>query len=215
MLGLVCGFGMLAKYSFALVAGAMLLAALSVPEARRALLSRGWWWAPLVGLLVVLPHVAWLLSHLTEATSGTISKMNIQPENGLVKGLLRLLEGVVPSTLLLWALFALWAFRSAWWQRPLAPVSPPMHRVFVRYLGLVLLALAGMVVFAGVSNFKGRWILPLLCMAPWPPSLRGPNCNTIPLHGATRSPWPRWPSSCWSLPAYAPGSAGCAARWMS
>ena len=166
LLGLVCGFGMLGKYSFALVAGAMLLAALSVPEARRALLSRGWWWAPLVGLLVVLPHVAWLLSHLTEATSGTISKMNIQPENGLVKGLLRLLEGVVPSTLLLWALFALWAFRSAWWQRPLAPVSPPMHRVFVRYLGLVLLALAGMVVFAGVSNFKGRWILPLLCMAP-------------------------------------------------
>lgn len=43
LLGLVCGFGMLAKYSFALVAGAMLLAALSVPEARRALLSRGWW----------------------------------------------------------------------------------------------------------------------------------------------------------------------------
>ena len=41
-----------------------------------------------------------------------------------------------------------------------------MHRVFVRYLCLVLLALAGMVVFAGVSNFKGRWILPLLCMAP-------------------------------------------------
>ena len=36
----------------------------------------------------------------------------------------------------------------------------------MRYLGLVLLALAGMVVFAGVSNFKGRWILPLLCMAP-------------------------------------------------
>lgn len=166
LLGLVCGFGMLGKYSFALVAGAMLLSALSVPEARRALLSRGCWWAPLVGLLVVLPHGVWLLSHLTEATAGTINKMDIQPENGLVKGMLRLLEGVVASTLLLWALFALWAFRSAWWQRPLVPASPALHRVFVRYLGLVLLVLAGMVVFGGVSNFKGRWILPLLCMAP-------------------------------------------------
>lgn len=166
LLGLVCGMGMLAKYSFALVAAAMLLAALSVPETRRALLSRGWWWAPVVGLLVVLPHAVWLLSHLSEATAETIGKMNIQPDNGLGKGLLKLLEGGLAGTLLLWALFALWAFRSAWWQRPLAPASAPIHRVFMRYLALVTLALLGMVLFAGITNFKGRWILPLLCMVP-------------------------------------------------
>ena len=166
LLGLVCGLGMLAKYSFAMVAGALLVAALSVPETRRALLSRGWWWAPLVGLLVVLPHAVWLASHLAEATAGTISKMEIQADHGRVKGLLRLLEGVTASTLLLWALFALWAFRSAWWQRPVVPASPPLQKVFVRYFALILLALLGMVLFAGVTNFKGRWILPLLCAAP-------------------------------------------------
>jgi 4-amino-4-deoxy-L-arabinose transferase-like glycosyltransferase len=78
-LGLVCGLGMLAKYSFALVAAAMLLAALSVPEARRALLSRGWWWTLIVGALVVLPHVVWLAPHLHEATAGTVKRMQIQP----------------------------------------------------------------------------------------------------------------------------------------
>ena len=164
-LGLVCACGLLAKYSFALVAGAMLLAALSVPETRRALLSRGWWWAPIVGLLVVLPHALWLWSHLQEATSGTIDKMQIHPERRLGKGLLSFVDGVA-ATLALFALFALWAFRGAWWRRPLTPAAPWAHRVFVRYLALVLLALLGMVLFAGVTNFKGRWILPLLCVVP-------------------------------------------------
>ncbi len=164
-LGLVCGLGMLAKYSFALVVGAMLLAALSVPEARRALLSRGWWWAPVVGLVVVAPHAAWLLSHLQEATTGTIDKMQIHPERRLGKGLLSLLD-VSAGTLALWAIFAVGAFRGAWWRRPMAPAAPWAQKVFVRYLALVLLALLGMVVLAGVTNFKGRWVLPLLCMVP-------------------------------------------------
>jgi 4-amino-4-deoxy-L-arabinose transferase-like glycosyltransferase len=164
-LGLVCAFGMLAKYSFALVIGVMLLATLSVPEGRRALFSRGWWLAPLVGLLVVAPHALWLLQHLHEATAGTLNKMQIQPERGLAKGLLALLDGLV-GMLALFTLLALWAFRGAWWKRPVAPAVPWAQRVLWRYLALILLALLGMVVLAGVTNFKGRWLLPLLCAVP-------------------------------------------------
>lgn len=164
-LGLVCGLGLLAKYSFALVLGAMLLAALSVPESRRALLAHGWWWAPIVGLLVVLPHASWLAGHLPEATTATIDKMEIQPDGQLGKGLIGWLE-MLAGMLALFALLALWAFRAAWWRRPLAPAAPWAHRVFMRYLALVLLALLGMVLFAGVTNFRGRWVLPLLCMVP-------------------------------------------------
>jgi 4-amino-4-deoxy-L-arabinose transferase-like glycosyltransferase len=164
-LGLVCGLGMLAKYSFALVAAAMLVAALTVPQARRALLSRGWWWAPLVGLVVVLPHASWLFGHLQEATASTLSKMEIRPDRHLGHGLLSLLEGVA-AMLLLWVLLAWWAFRGALWRRPLTPVAPWAQQVFLRYLGLTLLALLGMVLLGGVTNFKGRWMLPLLCMVP-------------------------------------------------
>ena len=164
-LGLVCAVGVLAKYSFVLVIGVMLLAALSVPESRRALLSRGWWLAPLVGVLVVAPHAVWLLSHLQEATAGTLNKMQIQPERGLLKGVLSLLDGVA-GLLALFALLALWAFRGAWWQKPVTPAVPWAQRILWRYLALMLLALLGMVLLAGVSNFKGRWVLPLLCAAP-------------------------------------------------
>ena len=165
-LGLVCGLGLLAKYSFALVAAAMLLAALSVPEARRALLSRGWWWTPVVGALVALPHASWLFSHLHEATASTVSKMQIQPERHLGTGLLNLLA-VYVGTLGLWALIALWAFRSAWWRGPAAPADAAWApRLLWRYLALITLALLGMVVLVGVTDFKGRWVVPLLCAGP-------------------------------------------------
>ena len=164
-LGLVCACGLLAKYSFALVIAVLLVVALSVPEGRRALLSRGWWLAPLVGVVVMAPHTLWLLSHLHEATAGTLNKMQIQPERGLMKGLVALLDGLAGMFALL-ALLALWAFRGAWWKKPVLPAVPWAQRMLWRYLALMLLALLAMVLVAGVTNFKGRWLLPLLCALP-------------------------------------------------
>lgn len=85
---------MLAKYSFAMVAVAMLLAALSVRTTRIALPVPWLVVGSTVGLLVVLPHAVWLFSHLGEATAETIDKMNIQPEVGWGQGFLSLVEGV-------------------------------------------------------------------------------------------------------------------------
>ena len=164
-LGLVCAGGVLAKYSYVMVIGVMLVTALSVREARRALLSRGWWLAPLVGALVVAPHALWLFQHLHEATAGTLNKMQIHPERGLLTGLLALLDGL-GGMFALFALLALWAFRNAWWAKPVRPAAPWAQQVLRRYLALTLLVLLGMVVVAGVSNFKGRWLLPLLCVLP-------------------------------------------------
>ena len=165
LLGLVFALGMLSKYSFAMVAGTMVLAALTVPEARRALLSRGWWWTPLVATLILLPHATWLATHLQEATTETLNKMQIQPDASMGKGLLSLLT-VLLGVALLWVLAALWAFRSAWWQHPLAPAAPWLTLVFKRYFALILLTLLGMVLLGDVSNFRERWILPLLCSLP-------------------------------------------------
>ncbi len=165
LLGLVCGLGMLSKYSFALAVGALAVAALTVPEARRALLSRGWWWTPIVALLVVAPHAGWLASHLHEATAGTLDKMQIHQGMAWSKGLLSLFISLL-GIVVLWALTALWAFRSAWWQPPVKPATPWVMSVFKRYFALVLLALLAMVLVGGVSNFRGRWLLPLLCAVP-------------------------------------------------
>ena len=185
LLGLVCGLGMLAKYSFAMVAVAMLLAALSVRTTRIALLSHGWWWAPIVGLLVVLPHAVWLFSHLGEATAETIDKMNIQPEVGWGQGFLSLVEGVAGS-LLLWVVIALWAFRANWWRTPVAPASPAIHQVLLRFLMLVMLALAGICCLRVSRVSKAAGCCRCCAWRPWPRLQRGPGCSKIRVVDAIR-----------------------------
>ncbi|HMN20886.1 MAG TPA: glycosyltransferase family 39 protein [Ottowia sp.] len=180
-LGLFCGLGMLAKYNFALFAAALLLAALTVPEARRALLARGWWWAPLVALLVVLPHSLWLLHHVQEATSGTLRKMEMGRFDSIGRGLLKLTQSWVGSVLL-WSLAALAAFGAAWWRPPRSDggADPARTRWLAQlggcYLLLVTLPLLAMVLLAHVTSFRDRWLLPLLCGFPliamaWRPQL--------------------------------------------
>jgi 4-amino-4-deoxy-L-arabinose transferase-like glycosyltransferase len=170
-LGLVCGCGMLAKYNFALMLAALIVALLSVREPRRALFGRGWWWTALIGLIMVAPHGWWLLSHWPAATGDTIRNMAIAPHHDWSAGLGNLLMAAL-GTLGLWALVALAAFGSGWWRRP-APApeiagwpSAWLRPVFGRYLGLIALALLAMVFAADVTVFKGRWVLPLLAPVP-------------------------------------------------
>jgi 4-amino-4-deoxy-L-arabinose transferase-like glycosyltransferase len=165
-LGLVCGCGMLAKYNFALALAALMVALLSVPEPRRALFGKGWWWAPLIGLVIVAPHGWWLLSNWHDATAGTIRLMSITPEHDWSAGLGNLLTAVL-GTLALWAMLALAAFGSGWRRSaPVIAAASWLRPVFGRYLGLVVLALLAMVFAAGVTAFKGRWVLPLLAPVP-------------------------------------------------
>ena len=158
-LGLVCGLGLLAKYSYALVIGAMLLAALSVPESRRALLARGWWWAPIVGLLVVLPHASWLAGHLQEPPARPSTRWRSAEADS---------ARALPACCRAWPHAALWALFALWLSAP-GGAAAARRRPGAPVFGAIcagLLALLGMVLFAGVTNFRGRWVLPLLCMVP-------------------------------------------------
>ena len=197
-LGLFCGLGMLSKYSFALFLAALLLAAASVPQTRRALLARGWWLAPILALLIFAPHGFWLLSHWHQATAETLQKMDISSQRAWVQGLASLGLAVL-STLGLWLLVVLLSYRGHLWRTDFcrspddasaraATGAPdgcaPDWRSWAwpllgRYLLLVCLALVGMVLFGGVSHFKQRWVLPLLSIAPlalyvWRPALLAP-----------------------------------------
>ena len=184
-LGLFCGVGMLAKYSFAMLIGVLLIAALTVPQVRRALLSRGWWLAPLVGLLIFAPHGWWLASHWHDATAETLNKMEISTHTSVFTGLGALAKAVL-STLGLWLIVVLASYRSRLWRAPpTVTAGLPAHTaewrpwawpLLSRYLLLVLLVLVGMVVLGHVSSFKQRWVLPLTAIAPlalyaWRPAL--------------------------------------------
>lgn len=63
LLGIVCGLGMLNKYSFALVLAAFVLVVLTGREYRRRLAAPGPYLAVLAAGLVLAPHVKWLFAH--------------------------------------------------------------------------------------------------------------------------------------------------------
>ena len=166
-LGLACGGGMLAKYNFALMLAALVVALLSVRATRRALFGRGWWLAVLITCAIAAPHGVWLLSHWHMASEGTLRLMAIAPQRHWGEGLFNLLSAAL-GTLALWALFALIAFGSGWWRRP-SPAPEPLpwlRPVFGRYLALIALALLAMVLVADVTGFRGRWVLPMLAPVP-------------------------------------------------
>lgn len=183
LLGAVMAAGVLSKYSYVLFAGAAALAALSLPEARRALLGRGWWWAPALALLLIAPHAAWIWSHWDDATRSTLTKLR-PPHEGALRALLGGLEDwlkVLIGAALPWALMAWWALGAPAWRgvsvaAPARPTPDWPARLLVRYLLIVVAALLAMVLFAGVSRLEGRWVHPLVLIAPmaafaWWPAL--------------------------------------------
>ena len=181
-LGVFCGLGMLGKYSFAMLIGVFVLAALSVPQVRRALLGRGWWLAPLVGLLIFAPHGWWLAHHWQDATAETLHKMAISTQVSHILGLGALAKAVL-ATLGLWLIVVLASYRSRLWRpayRASAAAMPDWRAwawpLLSRYLVLVFAMLIAMVLVGDVSSFKQRWVLPLTAIAPlvlyvWRPAL--------------------------------------------
>ena len=171
-IGLFCSLGMLAKYSFALLIGAMFIAAMTVPRVRQALFARGWWLAPCLGLLVFSAHGAWLLQHWGMATEQTLEKMSISTQVSHLKGLANLLVATL-STLGLWGLCVLLGYRSQLWRATgsaadtrLAEDRSWARPLLFRYLAIIALAFVGMVLVGDVSSFKQRWILPLTAVLP-------------------------------------------------
>lgn len=168
--GVVWGLALLAKYNAALALAAMLAAALSFPQPRRALFSRGWPLAPLVATLIAAPHLAWMTWHWHTASHETLLRMAIGA-HGAVHGLLELGDGAL-AVLGLWALALVFSFGRALWQHTRADAEKEVNvpsdwalSLLVRALLLTALVLTCMTL-AGVSVFKERWLLPLLVPAP-------------------------------------------------
>ncbi|HEX4342393.1 MAG TPA: glycosyltransferase family 39 protein, partial [Verrucomicrobiae bacterium] len=63
LLGICIGLGFLAKYNFVIVAGSLIMAGLTLPEYRRAILNPRILLTLIVAVLLVLPNVLWMLNH--------------------------------------------------------------------------------------------------------------------------------------------------------
>jgi len=190
LLGLALGMGGLSKYSFALFAAALGLAALSIADTRRALFSRGWWWLPATVALVVAPHTLWLLEHWQQASQGTMNKLQLHTAFDPLAAVLGLGKAVL-SNVLLWLLMALLVFGRAWWRSSAEPTPTEqahwIRPLLVRYLLLVLACLLAMVFIGHAMNIKPRWLHPLLCVLPLAAFVFKPQLNEH-----SRGRWYTW-----------------------
>ena len=173
-IGLVVTWGLLSKYSYLVVVFAMVAAALTVPTPRRALLSAGWWLAPLISLALVLPHAWWVLMHWQDASSSTLDLLHPAKTPSRLAGLatgLRDLVGFMALAALPWLVLC-WGSFGKFWKVPASADNtdnaavPDWALPFInRYVAMVAVALA-LVVLAGASKLDGRWIQPLLLIVP-------------------------------------------------
>ncbi len=170
-LGLLLGAGMLAKYSFAPYAVALLGAAAWLPETRARL------WRPALAITmaiaaaVVLPHVVWLLHHWDEVALSVIRDLDGKEPLSVPVRL-----GVGWASLL-WALFQfltpLWlVYGVVLWRRPpeegsLAASPDGIWRRLMERYGLLFLAgMTLLILFTESAYFKTRWMLPYAYLAP-------------------------------------------------
>lgn len=172
-MGLLCALGLQAKYNFACLLAALLAASLLVPQHRRALWNRAT--APaacaalLLALLLLLPHVAWVVQHPEAAFGATVRKM----QDGMAQaGYLRRVAaglGQVLGSLAGFALLPALAFGLLAWplrRRLRIERHAPIARFFLCLYGALLVQLGLLALSGEVGTVKERWMTPLFVTLP-------------------------------------------------
>ncbi len=172
-LGAACAVGLMAKYNFALFLGALILAAVSLPEVRRRVLDLRMLLTVGIFLVLVSPHLYWMYEHreiirndlllkvskLREVQLGYFSRTAI----GLKELILNSLLTVGPIALTLAVMY-----RSA---QPKADEhqerSPDvLTRLLGRFLFTSFVMMFGLIVINGWDRFHERWLMPFALAVP-------------------------------------------------
>ncbi|WP_158553213.1 MULTISPECIES: ArnT family glycosyltransferase [Mesorhizobium] len=165
--GIAAGIGAISKYNFILFPIVTILAALPDREMRRRVFDPKIAISAVLGALVISPHAWWFIDNWSRATTKTVAKLTMDASSSWIvqvwQGLSSLTEallGTAAPTLLLFLIIFGRDLPSAW--RAQNQWTRLLERMFV---GLVI-ALVLMVLFAGVSNVKSRWLIPFFFLLP-------------------------------------------------
>lgn len=159
LLGVLAGLGCMTKYNFTVLPSALLLAAIFSKQDRavvfspKALITLG------VGLVILAPHLYWILNHLDEARIGVdkLGESN-SPLNGIWALIYASLQFITP----LWILYLF-----AWPGFTAIKKNHSPGLIFVvNAVVAALVILLVIVVLTNASTFKDRWLMPVLIFAP-------------------------------------------------
>jgi 4-amino-4-deoxy-L-arabinose transferase-like glycosyltransferase len=151
LLGLAVGLALWAKYFVAMLALPFALFMLIDPEARKALARPGPWIAVLTALIVMAPHLAWLVQN--DFLPFAYADMRAAPARGLFDHVLRPL--VFAGGQLLFMLPALLIAVPLLWPRPQAAASAPRADAFDRRI-VTLLAFGPAASVMALAALTGR-----------------------------------------------------------
>ncbi len=154
-LGAAIGIGMLSKYGYFVFLGGLAFATLVEPTFRRCLINIRALATLAVMLLVILPHVIWILAVGLDLVGTMRGRLVYSGYTGywaaVGNGLAKFANASVSFYLPLTAFLAI-LFPDAWWRR--TPNARPVQRLLaLSLLGALAIVLVGILVF-GVSTFR-------------------------------------------------------------
>ena len=167
-LGAAIGLGLLAKFSYLLCIGGLLIAALSMAETRRALCDRRLLLTAAVALLMISPYVFWLSTVNVDIVAAVAKKMILEPRpypTRVLKGLSRLVI-YVPLFLLPWLFFiAVLAPKAFGFGKPTVPAGLAERLTLRTMIGAAFLAAVG-IALIGATNIAERYMHAIAMIAP-------------------------------------------------
>jgi hypothetical protein len=161
LFGLAMGLGGIAKYNFWAIPAGLVLAALTIPEARQRLLSLRALIAPVIATAIVAGPYLWMRANPDLALS-SVGKMELSEEAArlIPEGVSLYLQGLVVLLILPTLVAAvLWVLS----RRQTAETSVHWSVSLFQRTGIVL-ALAGLILVwvADVGHITPRWLLPIV-----------------------------------------------------
>lgn len=168
LLGVVAGFGVMAKFSYPLFLAGLLLALASMPETRRKLVDRRLLLVPVIAVVLVAPYASWLLTVGGSVITAVSESVGVSGRPYAVRALLALAYMLwsLPAFALQWVvLIGAVTIPFVRWR---ATVAPPGlgERIALRTMVFAALLATIGAVLIGASTIGERYMYPILTIVP-------------------------------------------------
>lgn len=162
--GIFAGFNLFNKYVSGILLFCMFVYMFADPEARKKLKTFGPYWAGLVCVLLIMPHLVWLYDHEFFVLDYFIGRSGAQEsQNVLIKHLLYPLK--FAGAQFLFSLPALILYFAGTFKAQKSENSLSIQeKRFLFYLGLLPLCMMILISFVGGIKLKSMWGFPVLYM---------------------------------------------------
>ena len=167
-LGLALGIGLMGKYSFLLFVLPLLTAALSIASYRNILVNIKILLSIGVFLLVIGPHLYWLLQHHQEIFASIDQKLQVS-NGGVLLERLNSVGRFIGAALAFVVPFALVFLIGSWrrlFNRDNQPVGNDNTLLLSRFYWVIIITVVSLAIFVSMPHFKVRWFHPLMMIFP-------------------------------------------------